>query len=45
MKLRFFKLKVAAGTGKKGISPYGMLNQSNQPTKCGYSSPLDPPYE
>jgi hypothetical protein len=29
----------------QGISPYGMLNQSNQPTQFVHFSNLDPPYQ
>jgi hypothetical protein len=45
MKLGFWKLKVTAGIGNKGISPYGMFNLSDQPTQFGHFSHLDPPYQ
>jgi hypothetical protein len=40
MMLGFWKLKVTAGIGA-----YGMLNQSNQSTKFGQFSYLDPPHD
>jgi hypothetical protein len=33
-----------AGIEIQGIGPYGMLNQSYQPTQCGHFSNLDLPY-
>jgi hypothetical protein len=45
MKLGFWKLKVTAGIGNKGNRPYGMFNQSDQPTQPGHSSHLESPYQ
>jgi hypothetical protein len=42
MKLRFWNLKVRAAIGNKGISPHGMHNKTDQPTKSGYFSHLNP---
>jgi hypothetical protein len=42
MKLGFWKLKVTADIGNKGTDPYGMLNQSDQPTQFGHFSHLIP---
>jgi hypothetical protein len=33
MMLGFWKLKVTAGIGNKGIGTYGILNKSDQPTQ------------
>jgi hypothetical protein len=38
-------LKVKAGLGSAGIGPYGMLNQSAQPTHFLYLSNVDLPYQ
>jgi hypothetical protein len=43
--LGFFKLKVTADIENIRIGPYGMLNQSNQPTQFGHFSSLDRPHE
>jgi hypothetical protein len=46
MMLGFCKWRVTAGTENiQGISPYGMLNQSNQPTQFGHFPYLDPPHQ
>jgi hypothetical protein len=42
MQLGFCKLKVTAG---KGIGPYGMLNESDQPTQFRQFIHLNPPYQ
>jgi hypothetical protein len=44
MMLGFWKLKVTAGI-ENTISPYGMLNQFNQPAQFGHFSHLDPPHQ
>jgi hypothetical protein len=43
MKLEFWKLRVTVGIENKGIGPYGVLNQPDQPTQFGHFSDLDPP--
>jgi hypothetical protein len=45
MMLGFWKFKVTAGIGNKGIGPYVMLNQSNQPTQFGHFSYVDSPHQ
>jgi hypothetical protein len=45
MKLGYWKLKVTAGVGYKGMGPYGMFNQSDQSTQLGHFSHLDPPHQ
>jgi hypothetical protein len=42
MKLGFWKLKLTAGIGNKGIRSYDMLKQSDEPTQFGHLSHLDP---
>jgi hypothetical protein len=45
MELGIWKLKVTEVYEIQGISPYGMLNQSDQATQFGFFSHLDPPYQ
>jgi hypothetical protein len=45
MKLGFWKLKVTAGVGNKGIGLCGMLNQCIEPSQFGQFSHLDPPHQ
>jgi hypothetical protein len=47
MNLGFWKLEVTAGIEilVQGLGPYGLLNQSDQPTQFGHLSHLDLPYQ